>query len=129
MLDRLDSTAETLHDELLALRGPLAEATAAARSCTDWLLAHPGDAALAGATPYLRLLASVVGAWLLARSAEAARAEIAAGATGAEAEALQAKVVTAEFFCRQLLPQATSLAAAVTGGEDILAALSPVQLR
>ena len=129
LLGSVESTAETLHDDLTALRTPLLEAAAAARSCTDWLLAHPGDAALAGATPYLRLLASVVGAWLLARSAEVARAEIVAGATGAEAEAMEAKQVTAEFFCRQLLPPAVALASAVTGGADILAALGPAQLR
>ena len=129
MLDRVTETADQLHPDLAALRAPLTEAVAAARSCTDWLLAHPGDAALAGATPYLRLLASAVGAWLLARSAEAARAEITAGATGAEAEALQAKQVTAEFFCRQLLPQAAALAPAVTGGAEILAELSATQLR
>ena len=129
LLDRVDATTGRLHDDLDALREPLAAAVSAARSCTDWLLAHPGDAALAGATPYLRLLASVVGAWLLARSAETARAEIIAGATGAEAEALEAKQLTAEFFCRQLLPQATGLAPAVTGGAEMLASLSASQLR
>ncbi|MCY3785895.1 MAG: acyl-CoA dehydrogenase [bacterium] len=129
LLDRVAETAEGLHPDLAALREPLASAVAGGRSCTDWLLGNPGDAALAGAAPYLRLLASVVGAWLLARSAEAARAELAAGATGAEAEYLNAKTVTAEFFCRQLLPQATALSPAVTGGNAILAALSAEQLR
>ena len=129
LLDRIADTAEQLHPDLAALREPLTEAVATARSCTDWLLEYPGDGALAGAAPYLRLLASVVGAWLLARSAEAARSELAAGATGAEAEALEAKQVTAEFFCRQLLPQAVGLAPAVTGGAEILASLSPAQLR
>ena len=129
LLDGIDLTAGALHDDLSTLRAPLLDAAAAARSCTDWLLAHPGDAALAGAAPYLRLLASVVGAWLLARSAEAARAGLVAGAGGAEAEALEAKQITAEFFCRQLLPPAVALASAVAGGGDILAALSPSQLR
>ena len=129
LLDHIQRTVDQLHPDLEALREPLTEAVAAARSCTDWLLAHPGDAALAGATPYLRLLASVVGAWLLARSATAARSELAAGAAGAEAEALEAKQVTAEFFCGQLLPQAVGLAPAVTGGAEILASLSATQLR
>ncbi|MDE0652147.1 MAG: acyl-CoA dehydrogenase [bacterium] len=129
LLDRVQEAADELHPDLVALREPLTAATVTARSCTDWLLANPGDAALAGATPYLRLLASVVGAWLLARSAEAARAEITAGATGVEAEALEAKQVTAEFFCSQLLPQAVAMAPAATGGAEILAELSPAQLR
>ena len=129
LLDSVEATAGALHEDLAALREPLLEAVAAARRCTDWLLANTGDGSLAGATPYLRLLATVVGAWLLARSAETARAEIVAGATGAEAEALAAKQVTAEFFCRQLLPPAVALAPAVTGGAEILATLSASQLR
>ena len=120
LLDRVDETATGLHPDLAALREPLTGAVATARSCTDWLLAHPGDDALAGAAPYLRLLAGVTGAWLLARSAEVARAESAAGATGAEARFLSSKQVTAEFFCRQLLPQAVALAPAVTGGSRLL---------
>ncbi|MDE0196287.1 MAG: acyl-CoA dehydrogenase, partial [bacterium] len=129
LLDRVEATADQLHPDLAALREPLISSSEAARACTDWLLGNPGDAALAGAAPYLRLLAGVVGAWLLARSAEAARTEIAAGAIGAEADALGAKQVTAEFFCGQLLPQAAALAPAVTGGSEILAALSASQLR
>ncbi len=129
LLDRVEATADQLHPDLAALREPLISSSEAARACTDWLLGNPGDAALAGAAPYLRLLAGVVGAWLLARSAEAARTEIAAGAIGAEADALGAKQVTAEFFCGQLLPQAAALAPAVTGGSEILAALNASQLR
>ena len=129
LLDRVAATADGLHDDLDALRGPLVDGVRAARTCTDWLLAHPGDAALAGAAPYLRLLATVVGAWLLARSAEVARSEFAAGATGGEAGTLAAKGVTAEFFCRQLLPPAVALAPAVTGGAEILSALDAEQLR
>ena len=129
LLDQVAATADDLHDDLDALRGPLVDGVRAARTCTDWLLAHPGDAALAGAAPYLRLLATVVGAWLLARSAEVARSELAAGATGGEAGSLAAKGVTAEFFCRQLLPPAVALAPAVTSGAEILSALDAEQLR
>ncbi|MCY3561661.1 MAG: acyl-CoA dehydrogenase [bacterium] len=113
--------------DLAGLRAPLSEAVDAAQRCTDWLLGNPGDDALAGAAPYLRLLATVVGAWLLARSAEAALGESAAGATGEEAEFLTAKVATAEFFCRQLLPPAAALEPAVTAGAASLAALTPPQ--
>ena len=129
LLDRVAATADGLHDDLDALREPLVDGVRGARACTDWLLAHPGDAALAGAAPYLRLLATVVGAWLLARSAEVARSELAAGATGGEARTLAAKGVTAEFFCRQVLPPAVALASAVTGGAEILSVLDAEQLR
>ncbi len=129
LLDQVEETVAGLHEDLGALRKPLSEAVGVARACTAWLLAHRGDDALAGATPYLRLLATVVAAWLLARAAEAAQAELAAGAAGAEAEAHVAKQVTAEFFCHQLLPQAVALAPAVTAGAGILGALSAEQLR
>ena len=59
----------------------------------------PNDA-LAGSTPYLRLLATVSAAWILGRSALAARAP---GATE-DQSFLDGKVVTARFFAENLLP-------------------------
>jgi hypothetical protein len=68
----------------------------------------------------------VTAAWLMARSALAARAGLAAG-DGEEAF-LRSKVVTARFFCEQLLPPAVGLVAAVTAGAGPLFALDPVAL-
>ncbi len=93
----------------------LAEGVAACREATGWLLEHgladPNDA-LAGSTPYLRLLATVTGGWVLGREALAARRE---GADEPEAF-LDAKVVTARFFAENLLPSALGLVHAVTSG-------------
>jgi 3-(methylthio)propanoyl-CoA dehydrogenase len=82
-------------------------------------LANPADA-LAGATPYLRLCSLVTGGWLLARSACAA-SRIAATGQG-DAEFLAQKVVTARFYCDQILPQVHGLLPAVTAGVGDLAA-------
>jgi alkylation response protein AidB-like acyl-CoA dehydrogenase len=99
---------------------------AALREASDWLLAHgtpePTDA-LAGATPYLRLCGLVTGGWLLGRSALAASRLLATGAGADGDEFLRQKIVTARFYCDQILPQAQGLVPAVTAGVgDLLAA-------
>ena len=103
----------------------LADAHAALRQTTDWLLANtPADPnnSLAGASPYLRMCGIVTGGWLLARSAAAAQRSLAEGK--GDAGFLAQKVVTAKFYAEQLLPQAAGLAPAVTAGPgDLLAAV------
>jgi acyl-CoA dehydrogenase len=89
----------------LSLKGALATLEQA----TSWLQAghdNDPDAAAAGATPYLRLFATTLGGFLLARSALLARG------TGLA----DAKRASAEFYIGQLLPPATALLAAVTAG-------------
>ena len=117
-LGRIAATA----DEATSDGGQLAEIgealTAALdelRCTTQWLLdaGDPHDA-LAGATPYLRMMGIVTGGWLLARSALAARS-----ATGFSDEFLAQKLVTAHFYATQILPQAAGLAPAVTAGAGI----------
>jgi 3-(methylthio)propanoyl-CoA dehydrogenase len=77
---------------------------------------HAGDpdAKLAGASPYLRMLASTLGGFLLARSTLAARQ---AGHPLAEA-----KRAIACFYATQLLPPAAALLPAVTAGSTPLEA-------
>ncbi len=118
-LDRMAATAQVLaesgDDDLVAVGDRLAEGVAACREATGWLLEHgladPNDA-LAGSTPYLRLLATVTGGWVLGREALAARRD------GADepADFLDAKVVTARFFAENLLPSSLGLVHAVTSG-------------
>ncbi len=121
-------------DERLAAAGPgfsaarasLAAGVAVLRQATDWIAdADPADA-LAGATPYLRLFGIVLGGWLMARQALAACALL-EDAPGDRAAFLEAKVVTARFYCAQLLPQAGGLLPAVTAGSTDLLELSPDQ--
>jgi hypothetical protein len=114
----------TAGDDLSSIRASLADALDAARTATDWLLANgltdPLDA-LAGATPYLRLLSIVTGGWMMARQAHAATALL-ADATPADKDLLEGKVLTGRFFCEQLLPQARGLLPAVTATNRDLAA-------
>ncbi|HLB80505.1 MAG TPA: acyl-CoA dehydrogenase, partial [Dongiaceae bacterium] len=104
-------------DDAAAIRRSLAAASAALAGATDWLIATwPGDAprALAGATPYLDLLGTVAGGWLLAESALAALRRLAQG--GAGSGYLEAKLTIARFYADTILAQAPGLAAAVTDG-------------
>jgi 3-(methylthio)propanoyl-CoA dehydrogenase len=111
-------------DALLPIGDRLAEAQATLKQTTDWLiqqgLSDPYTA-MAGATPYLRMCGIVTGGWLLARSALAAQRRL--DQHGDDA-LLEQKVVTAHFYCDQLLPQAAGLRRAVTAGPTDLAAAS-----
>ncbi|MBV9095536.1 MAG: acyl-CoA dehydrogenase [Streptosporangiaceae bacterium] len=117
-MDLLDRELAAAGPELAGMRAALANGVSAAREATDWLLsrglAEPSDA-LAGATPYLRLLGLVIGGWLLARSALAA-SRLLRSADGSDAVFLREKIDTACFYTEQLLPQAAGLLPAVIAG-------------
>jgi len=92
------------------------------QTLTGWMLrtgAKDPNAVLAGSSPYLRVWALVLGAWLMAKSALAA--------VGDPAQAEQ-QLVLARFYAEQLLPQASGLAGAVTAGTRDLFALDGAAL-
>ncbi|MTV25986.1 acyl-CoA dehydrogenase [Nitriliruptoraceae bacterium ZYF776] len=124
----LETAADELPDTLDGLAGPLRDAVAVLERCTDWVFANreqPNDV-FAGASPYLRIFATVVGGWLLAKGAAAAQRQLDAGE--GDADFLAAKIATARFYATQLLPQVAGLEAAVVAGADDLYALTPAQL-
>ncbi len=119
---------DELPESLSSIAAPLRDAVQQLEQVTDWILEHreqPNDV-FAGATPYLRIFATVVGGWLLAIGAKAAWEQLDAGE--GEAGFLEARIVTARFYAEQLLPQVAGLAGAVTAGAEDLYALSPDQL-
>jgi len=120
----VDADLATAGDDLASIRSGLADGLAALRTATDWLLANgmgsPLDA-LAGATPYLRLFSVVTGGWVMARQALAATAAL-VDAAPADKSFYEGKVLTARFFCEQLLPQAAGLVPAITATNRDLAA-------
>ncbi len=79
----------------------------------------------AAAVSYLKLWGIVTGGWQLARGALAASRHLAAG-TG-DANFLHAKVVTAQFYMANILPQAQSLARTVTEGAGTVLELAAEQ--
>jgi hypothetical protein len=109
-------------DDLAALRPPLAAAFDAFEQATFWMVEHGTSDAprtLAGAAPYLKQAGTVVGGWLMAKAALAAarRRSERRGDAGFNA----AKLVTARFYAEHVLPGATALLPAITGGGTVMA--------
>ncbi|MGQ0431292.1 MAG: acyl-CoA dehydrogenase [Microthrixaceae bacterium] len=123
-IEALDADLAAAGDDLASIRQGLADALAALRTATDWLLAHgmtePLDA-LAGATPYLRLFSVVTGGWMMARQALAATSALTTAAP-ADRAFYEGKLLSARFYCEQLLPQAAGLVPAITATNRDLAA-------
>jgi alkylation response protein AidB-like acyl-CoA dehydrogenase len=92
----------------------LGEALDSLERATQWLQARPAqDAALAGATPYLRLFATAAGGTLLAQEALAATRLPADAAADAPA-----RIAIARFFAENVAVAARGLERTVTEGAD-----------
>jgi 3-(methylthio)propanoyl-CoA dehydrogenase len=119
LLDEIRTCADDLP---VALAASLLAAVDAATTTSTWLrqamATSPRDA-MAGATPYLRLLATTVGGWLMARQYLAA--------SGSDDVSI-ARRATAEFFLTQLLPPATALASQVTAGVGVFDSVTDAAL-
>ena len=86
----------------------LAELLGSVERATQWLIAQNGsDAALAGATPYLRMFGSLAGGCMLAEQALAALRQSADGA---------ARIALARFFAENVAAPAIGLERSVTEG-------------
>ena len=102
---------------------------AAVQAASGWLIERRGHAqpdALAGATPYLKLVGDVVGGWMLGKQALAASKMIAAG-EGDQAY-YKTRIGLARVFAHQVLAQAPGLAQAVTQGSVDLYRATPESL-
>jgi hypothetical protein len=103
-----------------AMAERLAEATDSLAQATEWVfgaLATKPDAALAGATTYLRLFASAAGGCMLADETLAA-ARQPGGDTGDGGVDKPGRIAIARFFAENLAVQAPALARIVTEGAD-----------
>ena len=100
----------------------LGEAADSLAGATEWMLAALAaspDAALAGATTYLRLFASAAGGCMLAEEALAAARD--AGGNGVADK--PGRIAMARFFAEHLVAQAPALARVITeGAASVLAA-------
>lgn len=108
------------HEELGTFRDTLTEAIQGLVDTSSWLGGRlaSGDiqSALAGATPYMRQIGTIVGGWVMAKSAVAALQR----PPELDPGFLDEKVNTARFYGEQLLPQANGLVPAVKAGADLL---------
>jgi len=110
------------HDDLADFRDELTTAIQGLADTSAWLgsrlAAGEIDDALAGATPYLAQFGTVIGGWLMAVSALAAKRK---PADYSDAFLTQ-KVITARFYGEHLLPRANGLVATIKGGHQLLSA-------
>jgi hypothetical protein len=99
---------------------------AAVQSATGWMLERRGHAqpdALAGATPYLKLLGDVIGGWMLAKGALAASSKLAVG--DGDRDYWRTRIGLARVFSEQVLAQAPALSQAVSQGSIDLFRATP----
>jgi alkylation response protein AidB-like acyl-CoA dehydrogenase len=102
---------------LKAIGESLAGAIAALEQTVQWVArtfpTNPAAVA-AGSVYVLKLMGITVGGWMLARSAQIAARQLAAGE--GDSDFLKGKILTAHFFGDHVMSQAPSLATAVTSG-------------
>ncbi len=115
LLEEIEKDAETARTLLPNMAGATWSAAETLRETTELLLARDRNDRFAGATPYLRAFARVLGAHYHLR---AARAEGGSGPRSA----------LARFYINRLLPEHAALLAHAREGADGLYALSPEDL-
>jgi hypothetical protein len=112
LLDEVEDTAARARGPLPDLAEPVWRAAESLREATDWLLDHPADRG-AGAVPYLRAFARVLGGRAHLRAAMAGD-----GARGR----------LAAFYCRRALPEVPALLAQARDGAGAVLAVTPADL-
>ena len=110
-LEALEARDPAVRDTRDAALRAIDHLETATRSLLEGFARDPAHG-LAVSVPYLKLCGLTLGGWLLARSAALA----AAHRDGPESEFYRAKIRTALFYGRQVLPAATGLAEVVAGG-------------
>ncbi len=113
----------TLGERFARYQANLVAAIGQASECVDYILANFGtdpQKPAAGSVPFLKLMGILLGGWQMARAALIAQSKLAE--EGADADFLNAKLMTAHFYGEHLLPQVGGLASAILGGaESVLA--------
>ena len=100
-----------------ALAERLERAIAQLEDCTNWMLATTSDdlfQAAAGATPFLNMWGTVVGAWTMVRRACVEQDDVFSDAD------MASQKLSADFFVRNILPRAKGFAEQVTDGGTAL---------
>ena len=98
--------------DLLIVGQRLSSALASLEQATAWILKADGAAALAGATPFLKLAGDVIGGWVLGRQALAA--------VGSDDPWMRSKICLARIYSGAVLCQAGGLAEGLMdGGADL----------
>ncbi len=131
LVSEISLTTQSLSDsddERLQLMGAqLAAANEQVGEVAQWLLNNDQQQQSAGAAvPLLMAAGTLVGGWLQGRSALAAAAALASGAS--DKEFLQGKIGLAQYYAGSALPEVASYGAAAIQGGELVGVLSEAQL-
>ncbi len=119
----LDADLAAAGPALIEVREGLTGALSTVRKATEWLNGQDDVLArMAGATAYQDMLGTLAGGYYLARQALAALPQMESDPW------MAAKVATATFYAKNLLPTVHGLADAVTAGADLLFAVDDAQI-
>ncbi|MBN42520.1 MAG: hypothetical protein CL573_03410 [Alphaproteobacteria bacterium] len=124
LLEELDETAgmETEDPKLQAILDAQADANLTLRRAMEWMLdpnTNDTDRKFAGAVPFLHLTGTVVGGWLMARTAIAAQTS-----DDLPFAFLSSKRITTKFYADHILPRASMHLTSITNGGDSVMALA-----
>ncbi len=114
---------DTSNEDIAVISRRLDTGISNLEQATKWMIdTYPKDvdAALAGATSYLNLLGTVVGGWMMGRSAEIALNKLEAGV--GDPEFYKAKIVSARFFADQVLVEAPTTCEKIISGATSITA-------
>ncbi|MEP1353535.1 MAG: acyl-CoA dehydrogenase [Tateyamaria sp.] len=111
ILDEIEAAAEAARDTLPDLAEPVWQASESLRETTEWLVKQDHRTRFAGAVPYLRAFARVLGGHVHLMSAVA------------DADGARGKV--AAFYIQRLLPEHGSLLAQTQAGDQDLFGMTP----
>ncbi|MBV8738292.1 MAG: acyl-CoA dehydrogenase [Alphaproteobacteria bacterium] len=104
--------------DLAAIGAALRAGVAACETATAYVTEADAALAAAGSVPYLQLVGTVCGGWIMARQALAAFRRLAGG--DPDTTFLAAKIATARFYADHFLAGASGMVAAVRGGAAVL---------
>lgn len=125
LISEMRATAKRLDGKLNEINDDLVKGIDTLEQVSRWMLtAGRADIidGMSGATPFLRVFATTVGAWLMALQAEQAVA------AGLDDPYNAAKVETARFFVEQILPTVAGLVPQITATGRSLFAISELNL-
>ena len=114
LLDEIETGAEAARAALPDLAEPLWSAAETLRETTEWLVSQPAEDRFAGAVPYLKAAARVLGGHY--------------HLTAAQAATDGSRVALARFYIARMLPEHAALLAQVRVGNTGLFDLTPEEL-
>ena len=128
LLEMVLADAASLEGDLKPIGDRL---TAATEACAEvamtfggWLLEGRYNDALAGATPFLKMMGDTLGGWMLARGARAAAAEPA----GYDPKYLADRIALAHFYAEHVLPTVKGRTAGCLAGAEGIFAIAEERL-